>query len=59
MRKKIIDRATRQRNATPRKKFPNYVGGLRNRDDPDVLNDATIVVINTIANNILKTKITS
>ena len=56
MRKKITRRLNEKWSTAPKKACPYYLSIVSIRDDPDVLNFTIMVIINTIANNILKIK---
>jgi len=56
MRKKITRRLNEKWSTAPKSACPYYLSKVSIRDDPDVLNVTIMVIINTIANNILKIK---
>jgi hypothetical protein len=56
MRKNFTRRLNEKWNTAPKKACPYYLSKVSIRDDPDVLNVTIMVIINTIANNILKIK---
>jgi hypothetical protein len=56
MRKNFTRRLNEKWSTAPKKACPYYLSKVSIRDDPDVLNVTIMVIINTIANNILKIK---
>jgi hypothetical protein len=57
MRKNFTRRLNEKWSTAPKKACPYYLSKVSIRDDPDVLNVTIMVIINTIANNILKNKL--
>jgi hypothetical protein len=59
MRKNFTRRLNEKWSTAPKKTCPYYLSKVSIRDDPDALNVTIMVIINTIANNILKIKSSS